>query len=781
VKLLLGLFFLILIVSFLLLNRKIRPYAVRLDLNILSSTAFSSFYTFCLFLFILCGATPKGIAQDTISKRPKIGVVLSGGGAKGLAHIGVLKVLEQAGVKVDYIGGTSMGAIIGGLYASGYTATQLDSIFNNTDYDAVIQDVIPRSSKNFHERFNDERYALTLPFNKFKLGIPTAFSKGLYNYNMITRLAHNVRHQRDFNKLPIPFVCIATNIETGEEVVLREGFLPQAVLASGAFPSLYSPLIINGKYLIDGGVVNNYPIEEVIKMGADIIIGVDVQDDLKPREALKDATRILVQISNLQMIQRMQDKKNLTTIYIKPNTDDYNVISFDKGKEIIQIGEQTALEQWEKLLELGIGYQKEILKNTKLETDSLKISSVQVSKLDNYTRSYILGKLQFKGGVKITYANLRRGIEKLNATQNFSAINYTLQPDLEPDANKLELTLTENPNKTYLKFGLHYDGLYKSGVLVNLTQKKLVLKNDVLSADLILGDNFRYYLDYYIDNGFYWSFGVKSHINQFNRNVKSDFSDGSLLTEANVNSININYFEFNNQFYMQSFFLQKFVLGLGAEFKHIQIKSETLQNVKPIFEDSNYFSLFSSLKYDSFDNKYFPKKGWYFNGDVQAYLYSSDYTQQFNNFTIFKADAALAQKVFRKTTLKLQTEGGFAVGEETVPFLNFVLGGYGFYPVSNFKPFYGYDFVSLAGNSYVKALFQLDYEFYKKNHLNFFANFANIGQNIFDTNQWYKKPAYSGYGLGYGLETVLGPVEIKHSWSPETKDHHTWFAVGFWF
>jgi len=223
------------------------------------------------------------LAQDSIPKQPKIGLVLSGGGAKGLAHIGVLKVIEEAGVKIDYIGGTSMGAIIGGLYASGYTATQLDSIFNNTDYDAVIQDFIPRSSKNFYEKANDERYAFALPFDKFKIGIPTALSKGLYNYNMITRLTANVRHERDFKKLPIPFLCIATDIETGQEVLLDKGFLAQSILASGAFPSLYSPLVIDGKYLIDGGVINNYPLDEVKKMGADIIIGVDVQDDLKDR------------------------------------------------------------------------------------------------------------------------------------------------------------------------------------------------------------------------------------------------------------------------------------------------------------------------------------------------------------------------------------------------------------------------------------------------------------------------------------------------------------------
>lgn len=734
----------------------------------------------CLLLLLtLTFYTAK--AQDSVPKKPKIGLVLSGGGAKGLAHIGVLKVIEEAGVEIDYIGGTSMGAIVGGLYASGYTATQLDSIFNHTDYDAVIQDFIPRSSKNFYEKANDERYAVTLPFDKFKIGIPTALSKGLYNYNMITRLTASVRHERDFKKLPIPFLCIATNIETGQEVVLDQGFLAQSILASGAFPSLYSPVIIDGKYLIDGGVVNNYPLDEVKKMGADIIIGVDVQDDLKDRESLKDATRILVQISNLQMIQKMQQKREMTDVYIRPNVEEFSVISFDKGTKIIESGREAALRVVEQLHQLSTSYQKQKTVVPLTERDSLFVSAITHTPLDNYTRAYIVGKLRFKAGKKISYSQLKQGIENLSATQNFGFINYTIEKDMEGGGDRIHLNLTENPYKAFLKLGLHYDGLFKSGILVNFTQKKMLFKNDILSADVVLGDNFRYYLDYYVDNGFYWSFGIKSRFTGFNRNVTTDFSQGVLFTSPDVNSINVNFSDFTNQIYIQTVFIQKFVVAGGLEYKHLKLKSETLNTGNPIIENSDYLSAFGYLKYDTFDNKYFPKSGWFFNGDVQAFLFSSNYTNTFNNFSILKAEAGMAQKLFNRTTLLLQTDGGVSVGEQTVPFFNFVFGGYGFYPVNNFKPFYGYDFLSFAGNSYVKAMFQLDYEIFKKNHLNFSANFANVGDKIFETDEWLTKPTYTGYGFGYGLETIFGPVEIKHSWSPETKDHHTWFSVGFWF
>ena len=290
-------------------------------------------------IFILLLSSFSLFAQSQY-KRPKIGLVLSGGGAKGFAHIGVLKVLEEAGIQIDYIGGTSMGAVIGGLYASGYTATQIDSIFQKTNFDELINDYIPRASKNFYEKRNDELYAFVLPFNKFRVGIPEALSKGMYNFNLLTRLTRNVKDVKDFNQLPIPFLCIATDIESGEQVLLNKGNLAQAMLASSAFPSLFSPVEIDGKLLIDGGVVNNYPVDEVLKLGADIIIGVDVQDGLKDRTLLRDATKILVQISNLNMIDRMRENVKKTTFYIKPDIKEYGVISFDKGREIITKGEE---------------------------------------------------------------------------------------------------------------------------------------------------------------------------------------------------------------------------------------------------------------------------------------------------------------------------------------------------------------------------------------------------------------------------------------------------------
>ena len=742
-----------------------------------------SVFKIAFLLLVLFAPFQKAFSQDTKKdsiKRPKIGLVLSGGGAKGFAHIGVLKVLEEAGIKIDYIGGTSMGSIIGGLYASGYNAAQIDSIFKKTDFDELINDYIPRSSKNFYGKKNDELYAIVLPFSNFRVGIAEALSKGMYNYNLLSSLTRNVRHVRDFNKLPTPFLCMGTNIETGEEVLLDKGNLVQAMMASAAFPSLFTPVEIDGKLLVDGGVVNNYPIKEVRNLGADIIIGVDVQDDLLTRKGLKNATRILVQITNLQSIEKMKRKVKNTDIYIKPDIRGYGVISFDKGEEIIRKGEEATFAVYEKIKLLADStnfYKKPKLK---VSTDTLHINKINSDRLDNYTREYIRGKLRFKPGSTITYDDLKTGMNNLDATQNFSAISYCLQPNVNGKDDDLDLVLQENPTQTYLKLGLHYDGLYKSGVLLNLTHKKTFLKNDVTSVDIILGDNFRYDFNYYVENGFNISFGFRSKLSKFNRNITTSFSDLSPINPIG-NLINVDFLDLTNQAYFQTIFVQKFLMGGGVEYKHLKINSPTLNNEDNLLEKSNYFSLFGYLKYDSMDDKYFPSSGLYFSSEVQTYLASSDYTKSFKPFSTAKAEVAFASTLFSKATIKLESEAGFNIGSDSVPFFDYILGGYGYNKINNFNYFYGYDFLSIAGNSYIKTGLTLDYEILRKNHINFSANYANLGDDIFSTVDWISMPKYSGYAVGYGLETIIGPIEIKHSWSPETSKNYTWFSVGFLF
>ncbi|WP_282161958.1 patatin-like phospholipase family protein [Ulvibacterium marinum] len=736
-------------------------------------------------------------AQNSVEDKVKVGVVLSGGGAKGMAHIGALKVIEEAGVKVDYIGGTSMGAIVGGLYAAGYSAMELDSLFRAIDFANLIRDNLPRDAKTFYEKEDSERYAITLPFNNFKVSVPPAYSGGQNIYNELVRLLYHVRDVKDFSKLPIPFLCIATNAETGEEVLLNEGYLPEAVMASGALPSLFEPASVDDRILIDGGVVNNYPIDEVRKMGADIIIGVDVQHGLSDREELLSATEILLQINNFRTVKDMGEKSGMTDIYIKPEMEDFSVIDFDERENIIDEGEIAAREKYVELKELSINQNssKKTVNSLGLN-DKLIVNRLVISgNNDNYSRGYVKGKLRFDLGEELKFEKFQQGISNLSATGNFKTIRYRLTSN--GIGEDLILNLDEDPNRTLLRLGAHYDDLYKSAAIINLTKKRLLAKDDLASFDLILGDNVRYNFEYYIDKGTYWSFGINSRFNAFEKEIDYDLISGNfdVPNDPNINSINLDITDVTNQVYVQTVLREEFAFTTGIEHKFLKYSTRTLGNVptaealiavrssgeRTFFEKSNFYSAFGQLTLDTYDDKYFPSKGLFFDGDFHFYVFSSDFNDNFKEFSIAKAKLGGAFSILKNLSLNVESEGGFKLGTSNVTSFDFVLGGFGTDLINNFIPFIGYDFLSLPGNSFVKSYARVDWEFARKNHLMFTANFANVQDDIFRLGEWFTAPSFSGYGISYGWESFLGPVQVMYSWSPEGGTSNVFFSVGHWF
>ncbi|WP_109098688.1 patatin-like phospholipase family protein [Aquimarina sp. AU58] len=729
---------------------------------------------------------PLEIHDDPAIEDVKIGLVLSGGGAKGLAHIGALKIIEDAGVRIDYIGGTSMGAIVGALYASGYRAAELDSIFRAVDFDAFIQDELPRSAKTFYEREDSEKYAVTLPFDKFKIGLPKGLSKGQNFYNQFSRFTAHVSEVRDFNNLPIPFFCMATNIETGEQVLLDKGYLPDAVAASGALPSVFSPVELNGILMTDGGVTNNYPVKEIKEKGAEIVIGIDVQDSLMSRDQLTSVTDIMLQINNFRTYEAMKNKVSETDLYIKPSITDFSVISFDQADKIIANGEKAAFANYEKLKAIAMR-QKPGPKNPVIakNSENILVSSLAIAGNERYTRAYIKGKLKLKTPSVTTYGKLNEGINNLSATGNFDRVSHKLIDT--KDGKHLILNVKESDNKMLLRFALHYDDLYQTAALINVTRKSLLFDNDVFSADIALGDNIRYNLDYYIDKGFYWSTGLKFRYTNFKKAIDFDFIGRfGEIPDLDINTIDVDYTDYNAQIYAETLLQQTFSVGLGAEYKRLSIISETFgedenQIPRTVFEDSDYWSAFGYIKLDTYDNKYFPKRGFLFEGDIHTYLFSSDFTESFDEFSITKAQLGFATPLYNTLSMNISLEAGTKIGNTSLSSLDFLLGGFGAKTINNFIPFYGYDFFGMTGQSFVKALLSVDYEIFKKNHINASANFANVGNKLFSTGKWFEDPEFSGYALGYGLDTFAGPIQVKYSYSPELDESSWFFSIGFWF
>ncbi len=750
---------------------------------------------FVLTLLVLAGLVKTMYAQNTDKEKnnkdiPKVGLVLSGGGAKGLAHIGVLKVIDELGIRLDYISGSSIGAVVGGLYASGYSGKQLDSLFKTLDFNKLIQDKLPRNSKTFYEKEDSEKYAVTLPVIDKKIGLPKGISNGQNFYNFYSKLTTHVRGINDFSKLPIPFFCTATNIETGKGIVFDKGYLPEVVVASGALPSVYSPVMYNNQLITDGGITDNYPVEEIRKRGVELVIGVDVQDTLMNRKELGSLTDVMLQINNFRTISAMKTKRSLTDVFVRPNVKRFSVVSFDDGEEIIKEGEDAVevhLETLKKIAEQqankGVQKRKGII-----PVKNIKIDKITIDKNVNYSRAYIKAKLKLRKLENINLDKLNKGLDNLYATKNFQNIRYKILSD-SLGGNTLKVTVNEQKIKSYFRFGLHYDNLYKAAAIVNYTKKNLFYQNDVLSFDAILGEKPRYTLDYYIDKGFYWSVGIHHRLYRYDRKLPFDFVRSRRdLPNIPINFLDIEYLDITSQLYIETLLNQSFAFRLGVEHKLLKIETDDIglranDVVGTTLENINLYSFYSNITFDSLNNKYFPSKGLYFKGSFSAYPLSSKSTEEFDEFAVTRVNFNYAKSFGNHMSLVGELAGGVRFGrsDNTNP-LDFFLGGFGSRTINNQIPFYGRDFLELSGDSFVKSALTFDYKFAERHHLNATANYANIGSKIFDINNWFERIGFSGYAVGYGYDSILGPIQLKYSFTTDSGVGGQFLvSVGYWF
>ncbi|CAM1341573.1 patatin-like phospholipase family protein [Tenacibaculum amylolyticum] len=719
-------------------------------------------------------------------EKPKVGLVLSGGGAKGFAHIGILKEIEKSGIQLDYIGGTSMGAIVGGLYASGYSAAQIEKIVLDIDLLAIIQDNVAREEKSYFEKAYLGKTAITLPVKKGNIGLPLGLSKGQNVLNLLTELLSPVDSITNFSKLPIPFFCIGTDIETGEEVVLQNGSLPLALRASASFPTLLNPVEIGGRLIVDGGVANNFPVDVMEKKGMDVIIGVNVQGKLLKRDKLTSVASLLSQIVNFQMYRKSDEQVKKLDIHIHPDINDYTVVSFNEKEEILREGEKAVKPYrsvFKKIAELQKNDEEKVKKviNPLANNKKFLIDRIILKGNKKYTENYILGKLRLKEGDTVSYKEISKKINALSATRNFQRVDYSLEESFE--GKKLLLAIKENDIKTFLSFGLHYDGLYKTGVLVNYNHKNVFFGNDELSLDVVIGDKIRYDLQYFIDNGYLLSYGFTSRYNAFETDV--------LFNENNLNKINVRYRDFTNRIFAQTTFSKKTAFGAGVELKSLKISSETFltNDEETLFDQSVYFNPFAFLHIDTHDKRVLPTKGFSLNTRFRWFLLSNrnDRLNEFATGSIgFKQYSQIdgrfsfATTFWDKFTFQNVIETGFTLGEEDSEIFDYRLGGYNKNYIDNFVSFYGYDISSLSEQSFLKSEFHLRYQLFKKQYAVFIANYGRVGKNVLKRGELLKDTK-SGYALGYSIETILGPIELKYTWSPDHKERYWLFNLGFWF
>ncbi|MCB0806337.1 MAG: patatin-like phospholipase family protein, partial [Bacteroidales bacterium] len=382
--------------------------------------------------------------------------------------------------------GTSMGSIIGGLYALGYSADQLDSIIRSVNWDLVLSNSIPFNYIAYEEKGYYARYLAEFELANGKLQLPSGLIEGQVLGDNLTRFTWPSNKYTDFDEFPIPFRCVATDVSTGKPIVFKEGSLAKAIRASMAIPTAFTAVDLDTTLAVDGGVVDNFPVEEVINMGADIVIGVSVGDGLKSAYDLEGMSQILFQVSMLPSLTRMETLIEQCGIYIRPDLKDNSTASFGKYAEILDLGYAAGdahRSDFRKLAD-SLGLTAKPVQGLKITDVRYKVGEIVVKGQDQSHSKLILSKLGIKVGDLISYNNLEKGIESVFGTTHFAKVASELEPVEGTDMYRLTLIVREKES-TLMKAAFHYDNVFSAGIVLNLTFRELLGKS---SRTILLGD-----------------------------------------------------------------------------------------------------------------------------------------------------------------------------------------------------------------------------------------------------------------------------------------------------
>jgi NTE family protein len=706
-----------------------------------------------------------------------VGLVLSGGGAKGFAYIGLLKVIQEAGLPIDYIGGTSIGSIVAGFYALGYHPDTMASIIGAQNWDHLIKDKIDRKYIAYEEKEFGEKFIVTLPVIDKKVAIAASLYQGQEIDLLLNHYFSPAYNIRDFNDLQTPFLCIGTDLLKGDEVVIDEGYLPTAIRASMSIPGYFSPVKYMDYYLVDGGVVNNYPAKNVKEMGADIIVGGDVQSGLtKSIDDLNSLTAILDQIISYHRVKANEVGYAMTDLYVNIPLD-FSMMDFESYEEIIAVGDSVGRAHFDEIKALAdslntIEY-KPIKKYDTTPLDSIFINNVKITGSEKMSPQYFRNIFDEYEHSWIQIDGLEKTIRLMFGTRFFQKVGYELEPAENDQANLIIKVTDADPG--YISAGVHYDNNYDGSILVNGTFRNVLGKRTKLLTDLVLGVNPRLRALYMLDNANKPGFGVKLDFYNFNFD---DYNE----------DVKINTFTFNNygfSVFANSSLKNSYSIRLGFEYQYFQFKQNvvidtTLEN----FENFNsYGNIFLTFASDTRDKNYYPTKGFIAQFSAKYIIPLSDnwsrelftnsavlYMRYDQNIKLSKR-LVLRPGLFLGTTLRQSqlppTQNWFAVG--------------GLNPqhyIDNHVDFTGVRFIQSFGLHTAIVRLKLQYNFFKDMYL---IPRADAGVNEMEIEDVFQlNNVMVGYGLTYGYNSFIGPIELTVMDS--NISGLMWFLnIGYWF
>lgn len=728
-------------------------------------SAISFFFALGLF-FLIPGIS---LSQDQSKPRkPKIALVLSGGGAKGFAHIGVLKILEQEGIPLDLIVGTSMGSLVGGIYSMGYSAAELEELVKSMNWETTLSDDVPRAFLSKNDQQLKQRYIFSLPING-KLSLPQGVIKGQNVLNVLCGLAGNVPTDADFSKFPIPFACVATDLESGKEVILRNGFLPTAMFSSMAIPVAFQSSDRNGLLLVDGGVVNNFPTDIAKQMGADIIIGVDIRKDYYDRKSLNSFNNVIGQLVNFFDHAKDTVNKGLCDITIKPDITGFSISSFNKQAvdSLITRGERATLEVRPLLRELKEKYELQYHEKSRnlVKPDQWYITNLTVSGSHHLESDFLEKTLGLELPGNYSASDIKIAIDKLYGLGGFDRIYYNLIDNENGKTLNLNIStrkfLTQN-------VGFKANTTDGAAILINTTQRNYSNFFGFLSASAELSVNPEITLTAETNKTNLPTLGLnlKSKYQNFNL-----FSEGQKILEANI------FYTAGSVYFYQPF-MRRFSLGMGVQEEYFHGNIFTKINTPETPGKMDFFltNAFSYLSFDNMDDFYFPTRG------SNTYAEFSLMTDLHHDSKISPVALLRSRNVLpldENVSLLLDAYGR-ALFKSDFPIARMTMvGGEPYTQYFNYHlPFVGLPAVSLAQNYTYIGMAGLRFKVAKTQYFSLLFNTMWQDTDLLLTNN--VSTTYGG-GLRYSIKSFLGPMEITLGYSGSTEKPTFSANFGYWF
>lgn len=726
-----------------------------------------------LFFTLLLIFSPSIYPGDE-NPRPKVALVLSGGGARGFAHIGVLKVLEEKGIPVDLIVGTSIGSVIGGFFSIGYNADQLKEFAREQDWNFLLSDQISREFVNIYEKDDKDRYIVSFTIEPGRGPIiPSGLIQGQNIINLFCDMTMNYHMVFDFNQLPIPFACVATDLATGEEIIINKGFLPEAMASSMTIPTVFVPQDRDDHIIVDGGIVNNFPVDVARKLGAEIVIGVNIGTGLLKKEEIAELTDVIGQLTTLLDYQKNMKNRDICDVIIEPDVSGFGTLSFSQTAvdTLFIRGYNSAMSKVDTIISLLDSKNIPLeYHNREYHSDStFTLKNLNIRGFKETTINYIADKIDLEFPNEINLEEVHSSINKLFGTNSFNKSYYRIYPD-----EKVFEVIVQEKNSNSLNVSFNYNTMDNAAVLLNLTFRNNIVGGARLSLDAILSSNpkfkasFQFLPEDFLNLGVDLQYKYLSSVNIFENenevgNATIGFTRGDIYT----------FEEFGRNFFLG--------MGVRAEsfFFHTFYTESEMSEPYDYRNANRILSLFGRFRTDNLDNLYYPTSG----GMIDAeFVWSADKLENVSKSTktasvLFKQKKAIrlggdvhfvlssAGRLILDKNIDL-FEGNFIGGTENNSYLDEHL------------PFIGVKRVTPVKDKIFIGRTDLRIRLGRGNHLSFIFNAATHYDEI---KTWQVEDMIFGGGIKYSYESIIGPIEFLISTSDYTKDVDFYLSIGKWF